>query len=435
MSLPLLPGTQLPGTQLPGTQLGARRDVPLAERMRPVNAGELVGPARAAHARLQVAGTPVPAVVWGPPGSGKTTLARVLAAESGRAFEQLSAVLDGVKELRAVLEKAAATTDAGRPAPILFVDEIHRWNKAQQDGLLPYLERGVVILLGATTENPSFALNAALRSRVRVVRLEPPDDDDVAEVLVRAQADPARGIGREAVDGDALTALARSAGGDVRRALVDLERAAAESARVGRPLRRDELGELLSRSDVRHDATGTDHYDVVSALIKSMRGSDPDAAIYWLARMLSGGEDPMFVARRLMIFAAEDVGLADPAALGVATSATLAVERIGMPEGRIPLAEAVVYLATAPKSNTAYLAINAAMEVVAERGALPVPLHLRQGGAGYRYPHDAPGRILRQQHLPDPLVGTRFYDPAGQANETKIAERLAWWQRKLDESE
>ena len=403
-----------------------RADAPLAERLRPRRRDDLVGPARAVLDRILPGGRLVSAVVWGPPGCGKTSLARLAAELADRPFEALSAVLAGVGELRAALARAEAVVAAGRPAPILFVDEIHRWNKAQQDALLPHLERGVIALLGATTENPAFELNAALRSRLAVLRLDPLSPGDVRTLLDRATA---LWPGPIALPG-ALDALAARSGGDARRALNDLERLAAEP---GHPHDTERVSAILTRADLRHDATGTDHFEVVSALIKSLRASDPDGAIYWLARMLAAGEDPEFVARRLVLFAAEDVGLADPAALPLATAALVAVQNIGMPEARLPLATVAIHLAAAPKSNSAYLAIGRATEEVARTGALPVPDYFRPGSGGYLYPHDQAAGVGTQPGLPSALAHVRFYEPIPVAAEKILAERLAWFRRKRTE--
>ncbi len=422
---------------------------PLADRMRPASLVEVVGQERwlsekGALRKAMDDGALRSMVLWGPPGCGKTTIARILAQTTGVRFVQLSAVLDGVKRLREVLEEAKLHSKMGSAQTLLFVDEIHRWNKAQQDALLPHVEQGAVVLVGATTENPSFELNAALRSRLQIVRLEPLSAPDVEIILRRAtsQDETLSGLG-VSIEEEVYGRLAVAAAGDARRALDDLERCIA-ALEPEQSLTADGLEDLLQRADLRHDRSGEDHYNVVSALIKSMRGSDPDAAVYWLARMLVAGEDPNFVARRLVIFAAEDVGNADPRALTVAVDAAQAVRLIGMPEARIPLAQAVTWLACCPKSNAAYKAINQAMADVRATGALSVPMHLRNAvtadmssegyGKGYRYPHDFPGHVVKQSYLPEDMAGRQYYLPAPHGVEKVIAERLAWWQQKIGNS-
>ncbi len=420
---------------------------PLPDRLRPRTLDDVVGQQRwlgldAPLRQAIVAGRVRSMVFWGPPGCGKTTLARVIAGAVEARFVQLSAVLDGVKQIREVVDDAVRARALENRDTVVFVDEIHRWNKGQQDALLPHVEAGTLVLLGATTENPSFELNAALRSRLQIVRLDPLATDDVVNLLRRSLTHD-EGLARPdlTVDDEVLTAIAESAAGDARRAMLDLERAA-DGVESGGHLTLDRARATLQRSDLRHDKSGDDHYDVVSAMIKSMRGSDPDAAVYWLARLIAAGEDVRFIARRLVIFASEDVGNADPRALAVANDAATAVNWIGFPEGRIVLAQAAVWLACCPKSNASYKAINAALEDVERYGALPVPFHLRNAvtadmkaegfGKGYLYPHDHPNRIVRQQYRPAEVAHRRYYEPSGLGDEKVIAERLKWWKSKLE---
>jgi putative ATPase len=425
----------------------ARTDprAPLAERMRPRSLEEVVGqeallrPGAALRA-LCDAGELPSLILWGPPGSGKTTLARLLA---GRArFVALSAVMAGVKEIRAAIDEARRLRGV---RTVLFLDEIHRLNRAQQDALLPHVEAGAVTLIGATTENPSFEVIAPLLSRCRVFVLERLGEPALTTLLRRALADAARGLGADAppVPDEILAAIAHAADGDARRALGLLETAVAlgrRSGPPGAPLSPESVREAAGRAVLLHDRDREEHYNVVSALIKSLRASDPDAALYYAARMLEAGEDPLFLARRLVIFASEDVGNAEPQALTLATSAFLAVERIGLPEGRIPLAQAVTFLACAPKSNAAYQGIERAGEAVARHGSLPVPMHLRNAptglmkhlgyGAGYEYPHDAEGGFVARSNLPDALAGARLYEPKREGAEAALAERLAAWRAR-----
>ncbi len=418
---------------------------PLADRMRPASLDEVVGQAHLVGEqgllRRALDRDRLPSLLlWGPPGCGKTTLARLLAQESKAVFLPLSAVLSGIKDLRSAIERAKLA----RGRVLLFVDEIHRWNKAQQDALLPHVESGTVALVGATTENVSHAIIPALRSRAEVVRLEPLAVADIEALLARALADPERGLGHRwvTVEPAVVTRLAELGGGDARRSLGLLERLV-ESLDDGQTLGEDTAREALSRRDILYDRAGDEHFAVASALIKSMRGSDPDAALYWLARMLAGGEDLLFIARRLMVFASEDIGNADPRALTVAVSTSHAVHAIGLPEARIVLGQAVTYLATAPKSNAAYVGIKRALAEVDRTGPLPVPLHLRNAatrtdreagfGRGYRYPHDDPDRVVAQEHLPPGLGESRFYEPGPFGHEKTIAERMAWWERKRRE--
>jgi putative ATPase len=425
-----------------------RRGQPLAERMRPQTLGEFVGQRhllspgkwlRRALERKELSSL----ILWGPPGTGKTTLGRLLAAEAGAHFLSLSAVMAGVKDLREAVAEASARRDQQGQRTVLFVDEIHRFNKAQQDALLPHVEAGTVVLVGATTENPSFEVNAALLSRSKVVVLEALGPDDLRVLLDRALADTERGLGRDVREGtlacppDVLDLIARAAGGDARRALATLEAAASVPAPDAGGVRRIDTAaveEALQKKALLYDKAGDEHYAIVSAFIKSLRGTDPDAAVYWMARMLEAGEDPLFVLRRLVIFASEDVGNADPQALGVAISALEAFRLVGMPEGYLPMTQAAVYLATAPKSNSALTTYVAAKADVDEHGALPVPPHLRNAptplarslgfGQGYQYPHDFEGNYVREEYLPEALRGRRYYQPSSSGREREIRERL-----------
>lgn len=394
-----------------------------------------------AFRRALEAGTLRSVLLYGPPGCGKTTLARLLAHAAGAELATLSAVLDGKKELLEVVARAGRKDLLSRPI-VLFVDEIHRWNKAQQDGLLPHVEAGTLTLIGATTENPGFQIRRTLLSRMELVTLRALDAEAIKGLLTRAIEDQ-RGLSRRVtVADDALDVMAHLAAGDARFALGMLERAA-DGVEDGGVLDAALLSERLDREDLHLSLDSDQHFALASALIKSLRGSHADASLYWAARLMEAGEDPMFIARRLVIFASEDVGNADPRALEVATSAATAVKLIGMPEARIVLGQAVSYLATAPKSNAAYLAINAALKEVRRSGQLPVPLHLRNAathldreagvGQGYKYPHDAPFGVVDQQYLPDALQGRVFYEPTQWGNEKTIRDRMAWWRSKLSD--
>lgn len=431
-----------PGGERAPTLFAARVPEPLASRLRPrtldelVGQGHLVGPGMPLRESL-ARGVVDSMVLWGPPGVGKTTLARLVAQASDATFVAFSAVSDGVARVREVVADAERRRDTGR-GTILFVDEIHRFNRAQQDAFLPHVERGTVVLVGATTENPSFALTGALLSRVRVLVLQPIGLDDLDRLIVRALADADRGLGarRLAMADDARRLLAEQSDGDARRLLGLLE-AAATLVDDGGAITRAEVEAAVQHRVPHYDQGGEQHYNLVSALHKALRGSDPQGALYWLARMIEGGEDPRFIARRMVRMASEDIGLADPQALGVALSAADAYERLGSPEGELALAEAAVYLATAPKSARVYQAWSAALEAARATPAAAVPLHLRNAptrlmkelgyGAGYQYAHAAPTAYLAQEYLPDEVAGRRFYEPGPFGFERDIAKRLAWW--------
>ncbi len=428
---------------------------PLASRMRPrtfeefVGQEHIIGPGRVL--RRTIESDQLPSIIlWGPPGTGKTTLAHVVAATTQSYFSPISAVTSGVRDLRQIAADARDRLGAEGRRTVLFIDEIHRFNKAQQDVILPHVENGTVVLIGATTENPSFEVNAPLLSRCRVFTLKPLTNDEIEKIVRRALGDEAHGLGAHLVglDDEALAVLVTLANGDARVALNALELAAsaaepdADGARQVTPAA---VEDAMQQRALLYDRAGDQHYDTISAFIKSMRGSDPDAAIYWLARMIEAGEDPLFIARRLVILAAEDVGMADPRALSVAIAAQQAVHLVGMPEGRIPLAEATVYLATAPKSNSSYAAIDAALSDVQKTRNDPVPMHLRNAvtglmrgmgyGEGYRYSHDYDDHFAPMQNLPEALKGRRYYTPSDQGYEPEVAARLRKWWGEREEGE
>jgi len=420
---------------------------PLAARLRPrtldqvVGQPHLVGPGAPLRAAIE-SDELRSVVLWGPPGTGKTTLAHVVAGATNAAFVQLSAVTAGVKDVRAVLEGARARLDGAGRRTVLFLDEIHRFNKAQQDALLPGVEDGSIILIGATTENPSFEVNAPLLSRTLLYRLEPLAAEDLRTLIDRALDDP-RGLSGVEVDEEALGALVTAADGDARAALTELEAAAglaaAEGGEEAARITLQTVRAALSRPRLRYDKADDNHYDQASALIKSVRGSDPDAALYWVVRMLTSGEDPRFVARRLLILASEDVGLADPGALEVAVAAFAALDRVGLPEARYALAQAAVYLALAPKSNSLATALARADEAVGRLANAPVPAHLRDAsypgasrlghGVGYAYPHDDPSGWVAQRYLPEGVEPGDLYRPSDHGREPALNA----WRREVGE--
>jgi putative ATPase len=421
------------------------RGVPLAERIRPKTLDEfvgqqhLLGPGKILRGMVN-AGELRSLILWGPPGSGKTTLAEILASSGGARCVRFSAVTSGVKDLKKIVEEAERLHRVGKHT-VLFVDEIHHFNKAQQDNFLPHVERGTLVLIGATTENPSFEVISPLLSRAQVLVLQPLSPADIGTIIDRALSDKTDGLGELGLElaAEAREFLIDQSQGDARVALNALETAAAllkkdDAKLIDLP----RIQEALQKKALLYDKAGEEHYNVISAFIKSMRGSDPDAAVYWLMRMLEAGEDPLFIARRMIILAAEDIGNADPHALQVAVAAKDAFHFVGLPEGRIPLAQAATYLASAPKSNASYKAMLAAAKDVEDKGTLPVPLHLRNAptplmekmgyGKDYRYAHDFPGQVVEQEHLPDALKGKKYYAPTESGYEKTIKERLAQWE-------
>jgi putative ATPase len=423
---------------------GSGTQAPLAARMRPRNLDEFVGqehilgPGKLLRRAIEEDEL-TSVILWGPPGCGKSTLASIIAGRSKSAFENFSAVTSGVADLRKVIERAAERLRLNGRKTILFVDEIHRFNKSQQDAFLPYVEDGTVTLVGATTENPYFEVNSPLISRSRIFQFAALTNEQLAGILRTAMADEDRGLGKYQVeiDDDALKHMVEVSGGDARNALNALELAVMTTQPDDRGVRRINVeiaAEAIQRRVLKYDKNGDNHYDAISAFIKSMRGSDPDAALYWLARMINAGEDPKFIARRMIIQAAEDVGNADPMALVIANAAAHAVQFVGLPEAQIPLAQAAIYISCAPKSNASYLGISRAMKDVAERNAPPVPIHLRDTnypgakklghGAGYKYPHDFPGHHVEQEYVPESAKSGPYYEPSEHGHEAKIKKRL-----------
>ncbi len=433
------------GSKTPQRSLNA----PLAERMRPRNLADFIGQEHLlgeGHIlrRMIETDTLSSLIFWGPPGCGKTTLAHIIAAETKSHFIFFSAILSGIKEIREIFREAEGYAARGLRT-ILFVDEIHRFNKSQQDAFLPYVEKGVVTIIGATTENPSFEVIAPLLSRCRVLTLKQLEPPILRGILEQALSDDERGLGKLALTAsdEALDFLAAQADGDARIALNTLEVAAGLMSKGQvdeRIITLDTVQEALQKKALLYDKGGEEHYNVISAFIKSMRGSDPDAALYWLARMLEAGEDPLFILRRMIILASEDIGNADPRALQVAVSALQAFQVIGMPEGRIIMGQAVTYLATAPKSNASYIGIDAALSEVRKSGALPVPLYIRNAPTklmkelgyhkGYQYAHDYAEGYSGQDCLPKKIAGRKFYEPKGHGYEKNIVERMEWLRNK-----
>jgi len=426
------------------------REAPLADRMRPRTIEEFVGQdhllGEGKVLRQAIQSDQLPSMIfWGPPGSGKTTLAMIIASSTGAKFIAFSAVLSGVKEIKEVIEEAKESWTYEKKRTILFVDEIHRFNKAQQDAFLPHVEKGTIILIGATTENPSFEVISPLLSRTKVFTLRPLTEGEIELILNRAIRDRERGLGKYPADiePEVIKGICRVANGDARIALNTLEMVVLLTPPNGkgvRRIRKMELEEVLQKKAFLYDKSGEEHYNLISAFHKSLRGSDPDGALYWLGRMLEAGEDPLYIARRMIRFASEDIGNADPQALQVAVSAMQAFHFVGLPEGDLALAHAAVYLATAPKSNAIYKAYQEVQRDVRELENLPVPLHIRNPvtslmkdlgyGKGYKYPHDYPDHFVEEEYLPENLKGKIYYHPTEQGFEKEIKKRLDTWRKK-----
>jgi putative ATPase len=428
----------------------AENNIPLAERMRPkqladfVGQDQLLGENKLLWRLIRQKHMPS-LLLWGPPGVGKTTLAHILSHHTKSNFVFFSAVLSGIKEVREIVSQAEKLLAEKKQGTILFVDEIHRFNKSQQDAFLPHVESGLLTLIGATTENPSFQVIAPLLSRCRVLVLNPLTTQDLAKIVSRAIQDPPKGLGKHqiTIEPDALEHLSRAADGDARRALNNLEIAFSITEPVANhyTINLANVEEAIQHRSLRYDTGGEEHYNLISALHKSMRDSDPDGALYWLGRMMAAGEDPLYIARRLIRFASEDVGNADPQALTLTLSARESYHILGSPEGELAIAQAVIYLATAPKSNATYSALSKVYEEIRNSGSLAAPKHIRNAptalmrdlgyGKGYKYAHDQPGGIVLQEHLPPELKGKKFYHPTNRGHEAVIADRLTKWHKIL----
>jgi len=430
-----------------------KREAPLADRMRPrtliefVGQDQLLGQGKVLRQAIESDHLPS-MILWGPPGSGKTTLAMIIASTTGAQFLAFSAVLSGVKEIKEVIQEAEEEWKYSKRRTILFVDEIHRFNKAQQDAFLPHVERGTIILIGATTENPSFEVISPLLSRTKVFTLQPLEEEEIELILNRALTDREKGLGKyqTAIESEVVKGICQLANGDARAALNTLEMLVLTTSpdeEGVRQIKKEDLKEILQRKAYLYDKSGEEHYNLISALHKSLRGSDPDAALYWLGRMLEAGEDPLYIVRRMIRFASEDVGMADPQALQVAVAAQQAFHFVGLPEGDLALAQAAVYLATAPKSNALYTAFQRVQRDVRETENMPVPLHIRNAptklmedlgyGKDYKYPHDYPDHFVEEEYLPENLRGRTYYHPAEQGFEKEIKRRLEYWRRKKNE--